>query len=47
MAQWKPTPELPKSKAQLREVLAEAVRNTAHPKRKPPKPPKPPPKAKS
>jgi hypothetical protein len=46
MAQWKPTRQLPKTKADLREELAEAVRNTAHPEPKVPKAPKPPPKAK-
>ncbi len=35
MTQWKSTRELPKTKAELREMLAEAVRNTAHPKPKP------------
>jgi hypothetical protein len=28
MTQWKQTPKPPKSKAELREMLAEAVRNT-------------------
>jgi hypothetical protein len=40
MTQWKSTREPQKTKAELREMLAEAVRNTAHPK------PRPPPKAK-
>jgi hypothetical protein len=35
MLQWKPTRELPKTKAELREMLAEAVRNTAQPEPKP------------
>jgi hypothetical protein len=46
MAQWKPTRQLPKTKADLREELAEAVRNIAHPEPKVTKAPKPPPKAK-
>jgi len=40
MTQWKPTREPPKTKAELREMLIEAVRNTAQPE------PKLPPKAK-
>jgi hypothetical protein len=40
MTQRKPTREPKKTKAELRDMLAEAVRNTAKPK------PKPPPKAK-
>ena len=41
MTQWKPTTrQPPKTKAELREMLAEAVRNTAKPE------PKPPPKSK-
>jgi hypothetical protein len=40
MTQRKPTREPKKTKAELRDMLAEAVRNTAQPK------PKPPPKAK-
>jgi hypothetical protein len=40
MTQWKPKREPPKTKAELYEMLAEAVRNTAHPE------PKPPPKTK-
>ena len=40
MSQWTPTPREPaKSKAELREMLAEAVRNTAQPEPKAPKPP--------
>jgi hypothetical protein len=31
MTQWKSTREPPKTKAELREMLAEAVRNTALP----------------
>jgi hypothetical protein len=38
--QWKSTRQPNKTKAELYEMLAEAARNTAHPK------PKPPPKAK-
>jgi hypothetical protein len=35
MTQWKPTPREPaKTKAELREMLAEAVRNTAQPEPK-------------
>jgi hypothetical protein len=34
MTQWKPTREPPKTKAELREMLAEAVRNTAQPEPK-------------
>ena len=46
MSQWIPTPREPaKTKAELREMLAEAVRNTAHPEPKLPEAPKPPPKA--
>jgi hypothetical protein len=41
------TPREPnKTKAELREMLAKAVRNTAQPEPKPPKPPNPLPKAK-
>jgi hypothetical protein len=41
MTQWQPPRREPKkTKAELREMLAEAVRNTAHPE------PKPAPKAK-
>jgi hypothetical protein len=44
MAEWQPPRREPnKTKAELREMLAKAVRNTAHPE---PKAPKPPPKAK-
>jgi len=46
MSQWIPTPREPaQTKAELREMLAEAVRNTAHPEPKPPEAPKPLPKA--
>jgi hypothetical protein len=38
MTQWKSTREPPKTKAELREMLAEAVRNTAQPE--PKRPPK-------
>jgi hypothetical protein len=34
--QWRSTREPPKTKAELREMLAEAVRNTAQPEPKPP-----------
>ena len=41
MTQWKPTPREPaKTKAELREMLAEAVRNTAPPEPEPKRPPK-------
>jgi hypothetical protein len=41
MTQWKPTPREPaKTKAELREMLAEAVRNTAQPELPRPQPPK-------
>ena len=37
MTTWKPTPREPaKTKAELREMLAQAVRNTAQPEIKPP-----------
>jgi hypothetical protein len=37
MTTWKPTPREPaKTKAELREMLTEAVRNTAQPEIKPP-----------
>jgi hypothetical protein len=37
MTTWKPTPREPaKTKAELREMLTEAVRNTALPETKPP-----------
>ena len=46
MSQWTPTPREPaKTKAELREMLAEAIRNTAQPEPKLPKAPRPPPKA--
>jgi hypothetical protein len=39
MTQWKPTPREPaKTKAELREMLAEAVRNTAQPEPDPQQP---------
>jgi hypothetical protein len=39
MATWQQTKQPPKTKAELKEMLAEAVRNTAQPplKRRPPK----------
>jgi hypothetical protein len=38
MTQWKPTPRQPaKTKAELREMFAEAVRNTAQPDPETPK----------
>jgi hypothetical protein len=41
MAQWKSTRETPKTKAELREMLAEAVRNTqSEPEPLDPQPPK-------
>jgi hypothetical protein len=47
MTQWQPPRREPnKTKADLREELAKAVRNTAQPEPKVPKAPKPPPKAK-
>jgi hypothetical protein len=38
--QWKSTRQPAKTKAELREMLAEAVRNTAQPQPKPPTNPK-------
>jgi hypothetical protein len=46
MPEWQPPRREPnKTKAELREMLAKAVRNTAHPEPKVPKTPKLPPKA--
>ena len=47
MAQWQPPKRpAPKTKAELREMLTEAVRNTAQPEPKRPPEPKHPPEAK-
>jgi hypothetical protein len=41
MSTWKPMPRQPaKTKAELREMLTEAVRNTAPPESEPKRPPK-------